>query len=301
MTYPRALEIIESYINGNISWAREQIKTKKDLAEVLQAFDDLYPTRPENRRRFLNLMTKQNPARRVMRNQKVKIPKAGYRVVSDREIYSGKPYDLGGIIERSTLGKLVGRIYYKLAVRWDDGTMGEINYFPGDKGVSIYKNPARPVGKNPTQIQRFHQAGRKIADLNDIFMDMVKEGMTRSELKKLIEKRPQIYGRFSHWLSKLPNPQRGPLTQIYSKAETLTARNGRAKMITAQKGPASNDPGQKYYHRFKIKPQVLGLPKGAVLTIPGGRRFVMTRANVLLTGKKDLWKNFRYSRRDFKK
>jgi len=91
-------------------------------------------------------------------------------------------------------------------------------------------------------------------------------------------------------LIKKRNPKRGLLTEIYKGAE----------MLTAQKGRSSNDPGQKYYHKFTSKPRVIGLPKGAILKV-GGRRFRMTRANVLLVGKKDLWKNFAYSRRDFKR
>jgi hypothetical protein len=56
----------------------------------------------------------------------------------------------------------------------------------------------------PTQMQMFYQEQRKIADLNALFMEMVKDGMTRAELQKLITKRPHVYGRFSNWLPMLP-------------------------------------------------------------------------------------------------
>ncbi len=32
----RASEIVESYLNGNISWVKKQIRTKKDLILVIQ-------------------------------------------------------------------------------------------------------------------------------------------------------------------------------------------------------------------------------------------------------------------------
>ena len=55
-----------------------------------------------------------------------------------------------------------------------------------------------------TQEQFFWEAHRKIADLNHAFMAMVKDGMTAKELSALIDKRPQVYSKFSHWISKLP-------------------------------------------------------------------------------------------------
>lgn len=55
-----------------------------------------------------------------------------------------------------------------------------------------------------TQAQIYWEEHRKIANLNQAFMDMVKDGMTAKELEALIEKRPQVYSRFSHWIPKLP-------------------------------------------------------------------------------------------------
>lgn len=58
-----------------------------------------------------------------------------------------------------------------------------------------------------TQAQQFTLAHRKIADLNNAFMEMVncKENpMTREDLEALIAKRPHVYGRFAGFLDKLP-------------------------------------------------------------------------------------------------
>ena len=41
------------------------------------------------------------------------------------------------------------------------------------------------------QIQMYYDAVRR-------------DGMTRGELQKLIDKRPERYGRFSGWLERLP-------------------------------------------------------------------------------------------------
>ena len=56
-----------------------------------------------------------------------------------------------------------------------------------------------------SQKQMFYQAHRKIADGNLAFMELVKAGdITRSELQRLIAKRPEVYTRFSGFLDTLP-------------------------------------------------------------------------------------------------
>lgn len=55
-----------------------------------------------------------------------------------------------------------------------------------------------------TQTQIFYDERKKIAGADELFMEMVKEGMTRDELVKLIEKRPELWGRFSNWIGVLP-------------------------------------------------------------------------------------------------
>lgn len=55
-----------------------------------------------------------------------------------------------------------------------------------------------------TQAQMFYAADRKCADGNMAFLDLVKDGMTREELARNIERRPALWGRFSNWLVILP-------------------------------------------------------------------------------------------------
>lgn len=57
-----------------------------------------------------------------------------------------------------------------------------------------------------TQLQMFYEAHRKIADLNNTFMELIRHPtnpMTREDLKALIAKRPYVYGRFAGFLDKL--------------------------------------------------------------------------------------------------
>ncbi len=54
------------------------------------------------------------------------------------------------------------------------------------------------------QIQMYYAAVRRDGELNELFLELVRDGMTRDELQKLIDKRPERYGRFSGWLEKLP-------------------------------------------------------------------------------------------------
>jgi hypothetical protein len=42
----------------------------------------------------------------------------------------------------------------------------------------------------------FYREQRKIADVNANFMDLVREGMTREELARNIERRPSLWKRF---------------------------------------------------------------------------------------------------------
>jgi len=55
MKKERAAEIVESYINGNISWVRDHIRTKKDLIAVIQ---EIRETCPDELDRFLRSMAK---------------------------------------------------------------------------------------------------------------------------------------------------------------------------------------------------------------------------------------------------
>jgi hypothetical protein len=56
----------------------------------------------------------------------------------------------------------------------------------------------------PTQHQMAFEAQQRIAKQNEVFMQMVRVGMTRAHLEKLIAMRPSLWGRFSNWLESLP-------------------------------------------------------------------------------------------------
>ena len=56
-----------------------------------------------------------------------------------------------------------------------------------------------------TQLQMFYAAHRRIAEANETFLELVKEGLTREELARNIERRPALWQRFEHWLPVLPS------------------------------------------------------------------------------------------------
>jgi len=60
----------------------------------------------------------------------------------------------------------------------------------------------------PTQVQMFYQAQRRIAEINEQFMEFVRGGMTREELARNIERRPSLWSRFSGFLTTLPSGDR---------------------------------------------------------------------------------------------
>ena len=56
-----------------------------------------------------------------------------------------------------------------------------------------------------SQVQMFYEAGKKIAAGNDAMMDLIRDGdISNDELQKLIDKRPDKYGRFQGFVGKLP-------------------------------------------------------------------------------------------------
>lgn len=57
----------------------------------------------------------------------------------------------------------------------------------------------------PTQAQLFYRAERNAAEINQTFLELVADGMTREELATNINRRPALWGRFSNWLDKLPS------------------------------------------------------------------------------------------------
>lgn len=61
-----------------------------------------------------------------------------------------------------------------------------------------------------SQMQIFYEEQRKIGDANETFMELVKDGLTRQELARNIERRPVLWSRFSAWLETLPSREATP-------------------------------------------------------------------------------------------
>jgi hypothetical protein len=55
-----------------------------------------------------------------------------------------------------------------------------------------------------TQKQMYYRAVRKAAEENLLFLQFVKDGLTRDQLAKLIARRPSIWGRFANRMPNLP-------------------------------------------------------------------------------------------------
>jgi hypothetical protein len=51
----------------------------------------------------------------------------------------------------------------------------------------------------------YYEAERKAAEVSLQFLEFVKDGLTREDLVRLIERRPALWARFSSWLDKLPS------------------------------------------------------------------------------------------------
>jgi hypothetical protein len=79
---------------------------------------------------------------------------------------------------------------------------------------------------------------------------------------------------------RLGNPASGP-TKIYGLTEKI--------FMTKTSGPYK---GKAFVHTFKPGVSQIGLPKGTILTYPGGKTSKITTRSVLMTGKKDIWGNF---------
>lgn len=56
------------------------------------------------------------------------------------------------------------------------------------------------------QLQMYYGEFKKIAEVNELFMEFVRNGeMTRETLEKLIKRRPSLWGRFAGFLNTLPS------------------------------------------------------------------------------------------------
>ena len=59
------------------------------------------------------------------------------------------------------------------------------------------------MNAQPSQAQMYYTAERKSAELNEQFLWLVQNGMTRRDLERNIDRRPEIWSRFSNWLEVL--------------------------------------------------------------------------------------------------
>ena len=56
------------------------------------------------------------------------------------------------------------------------------------------------------QLQMFYAAHDRLADQNEAFLELVSHSsnpMTNDDLRKLVERHPDRYGRFAHFIGKL--------------------------------------------------------------------------------------------------
>jgi len=61
------------------------------------------------------------------------------------------------------------------------------------------------MSNKPTQKQMYYRAVEKSAEVNELFLEMVKLGLTKQELVKNINRRPSLWKRFENWIDKLPD------------------------------------------------------------------------------------------------
>lgn len=69
------------------------------------------------------------------------------------------------------------------------------------------KNQATPKNSSSSrdgQISMFYNAQCTLARENQTFLVLVQSGMTKSDLKRNIEKRPSLWKKYEHWMEKLP-------------------------------------------------------------------------------------------------
>lgn len=52
--------------------------------------------------------------------------------------------------------------------------------------------------------QMFYQAHNRVAAMNQTFLELVADGLTREDLARCIALRPSLWGRFTPFLDKLP-------------------------------------------------------------------------------------------------
>lgn len=54
------------------------------------------------------------------------------------------------------------------------------------------------------QEQMYRRAEKRSANINKMFLEFVKDGLTAKELEYLIKRNPSVWKRFENWIDKLP-------------------------------------------------------------------------------------------------
>lgn len=63
------------------------------------------------------------------------------------------------------------------------------------------------MNKQSPEYQEFlyYKAWRQMTDSNDTFLELVADGLTKRELAKNIERRPEVWKRFEGFMAHLPD------------------------------------------------------------------------------------------------
>jgi len=74
----------------------------------------------------------------------------------------------------------------------------------GPKSCAVKTRKGRREFGGPSQKQMYYRAVHQASGADQTFLHLVKSGLTRDELKKLIKRRPSLWGRYASWVSRLP-------------------------------------------------------------------------------------------------
>ena len=69
----------------------------------------------------------------------------------------------------------------------------------------VSASASKRPGSAAHQVYLYYQAERRSAEVNETFLELVADGLTREELARNIERRPALWSRFSGWLDRLPS------------------------------------------------------------------------------------------------
>lgn len=60
------------------------------------------------------------------------------------------------------------------------------------------------MSTQPSQLQIYHHEQRRLAERDLLFLQCVRDGLTRADLQHLIDRRPALWQRYAAWLHTLP-------------------------------------------------------------------------------------------------